>query len=71
MFSDVNTVCVSHLILLDFIVPDLCGEEITNIINYLKSSNISSSLGPDIFLSTFFLQRFTLSSSLTARIKER
>jgi hypothetical protein len=71
LFSDEDVLCVSHLILFDFIVSDLCGEEITYIIYYLKSSNTSSFLGPNILLRMFFLHRFIVSSSLNARIKEK
>jgi len=62
--SPIRATCPAHLILLDFVTPRTFGEEYrsfsSSLCSLLHSPVTSSLLGPNIFLTTLFLENLSL-----------
>jgi len=67
--SLLHATCLTHFILLDFIIRTIFGEEYRSLrfslCSFLYSLVTSSLLGPNILLSTLFSKALSLCSSLT------
>ena len=70
LLSPIRAACPDHLILLDFIIQTIVGEEYRSLssswCSFLHSPVTSSHIGPNTLLSTLFSNTLSLSSSLNA-----
>jgi hypothetical protein len=71
VFSSIRATCPTHLILIDFIILIVLGEEYksrsSSLCSFLYPPVISNLNGPDILLSTLFSNTLILCSSLKVR----